>query len=226
MKVIILAAGRGERMQPLTDTTPKPLLKAGGKRLIEHSIDALVAAGFSDIVINHAYLGKQFPETLGDGHRYGAHIHYSDEDEHRLETAGGITKALPLLGDEPFLVVNGDIWTDYPFSDIKQVILSDERLCHLVLVDNPEHHPDGDFALTAEQQIMLSGEQKLTYSGIGVFHPRLFKDLEAAPLPLKPVLLKAIAGQCITGEHYRGQWSDIGTVERLATLDKQLTMGV
>lgn len=226
MKTIILAAGRGERMQPLTDTTPKPLLKAGNKRLIEYTIDALVTAGLTDIVINHAHLGAQFPATLGDGSHYGAHIQYSNEGNHRLETAGGIVNALPLLGDAPFLVVNGDVWTDYPFAQLAHRTLDTNTLCHLVLVNNPPQHPTGDFALDAEQRILPEGQSKLTYSGIGLYHPKLFQGLKAEPLPLKPVLMKAITQQQITGEHYQGQWSDIGTVERLTALSEQLTMRI
>jgi len=222
MKTIILAAGRGERMQPLTDTTPKPLLKAGKKRLIEYTIDALVEAGLCDIVINHAHLGEQFPATLGDGKRYGATIQYSNEDEGRLETAGGIINALPLLGDAPFLVVNGDIWTDYPFAQLANKTLNEAQCCHLVLVANPEHHPQGDFSLSSG---LLSdqGTEKYTYSGVGLYHPSLFAHLPAAPMPLKPILMKAIDAQQASGEIYQGQWSDIGTVERLATLSERLS---
>jgi MurNAc alpha-1-phosphate uridylyltransferase len=221
MKTIILAAGRGERMQPLTNTTPKPLLKAGGKRLIEHTIEALVDAGFNDIVINYAHLGEQFPSALGDGSRYNAAIQYSNELAGRLETAGGIANALPLLGDEPFLVVNGDIWTDYPFHQLQAISLNSNLLCHLVLVNNPEHNPTGDFALNSGL-LMASGEQKFTYSGVGVYHPVLFVGLKPEPKPLKPLLMKAIEAQQASGEIYTGQWSDIGTVERLEALDQQL----
>jgi len=222
MKTIILSAGRGERMQPLTNKTPKPLLKVGGKRLIEHTIEALVDAGFSDIVINYAHLGEQFPATLGDGSRYGANIQYSNEDAGRLETAGGIANALPLLGNEPFLVVNGDIWTDYPFHQLKAISLNSDLLCHLVLVNNPEHNPTGDFALQSGL-LMTSGQDKFTYSGIGLYHPTLFAGLKPEARPLKPILMKAIAAQQASGEIYSGQWSDIGTVERLETLSQQLT---
>jgi len=221
MKTIILSAGRGERMQPLTNNTPKPLLKAGGKRLIEHTIEALVAAGFDDLVINYAHLGEQFPSKLGDGSRYGATIQYSHEQSGRLETAGGIVNALPLLGDAPFLVVNGDIWTDYPFEQLKTVSLHPNRLCHLVLVTNPEHHPNGDFALRSGL-LTTSGEQKFTYSGVGIYHPKLFYGLKPEALPLKPILMNAIEANRASGEVYTGQWSDIGTVERLDALSQQL----
>jgi len=222
MKTIILAAGRGERMQPLTDTTPKPLLKAGKKRLIEYTIDALVQAGLRDIVINHAHLGAQFPATLGDGKRYGARIQYSDEHEGRLETAGGIINALPLLGEDPFLVVNGDIWTDYPFAQLAEKTLTNTQRCHLVLVTNPEHNPKGDFALSSG---LLSdmGSGKYTYSGVGLYHPALFANLPAKPMPLKPILMKAIELNQAYGEIYQGQWSDIGTVSRLNALSEQLS---
>jgi MurNAc alpha-1-phosphate uridylyltransferase len=221
MKTIILAAGRGERMQPLTNTTPKPLLKAGGKRLIEHSIEALVDAGFNDIVINYAHLGEQFPLVLGDGSRYNATIQYSNERAGRLETAGGIVNALPLLGNDPFLVVNGDIWTDYPFHQLNAVSLSANLLCHLVLVNNPDHNPTGDFALTSGL-LSETGQQKFTYSGIGIYHPALFAGLKPEPKPLKPLIMKAIGAQQAAGEIYGGQWSDIGTVKRLETLSQQL----
>lgn len=146
MKAMILAAGRGERLRPLTDNTPKPLIYAGNKRLIEYLIEALVKAGFTELVINYAHLGEQFPEALGDGTKYGAKIQYSPELAGGLETAGGIINALPLLGDEPFLVVNGDIWTDFDFTTLRHFKLADSMQCHLLLVSNPPHNSDGDFA--------------------------------------------------------------------------------
>lgn len=224
MKVMILAAGRGERLRPLTDHTPKPLLKAGHQSLIEHLIEKLVAAGFNEIIINHAHLGEQFPAQLGDGSRFGAQLLFSAESNGGLETAGGIIHALPLLGAEPFLVVNGDIWTDYDFSKLTGVI-SDDVLCHLILVDNPDHHPNGDFALSAEGALLSDGETKFTFSGIGVYHPQLFAGLKDEKRPLKPLLMKAIAQQLARGELYQGLWSDIGTVERLAALNQQLRSG-
>lgn len=165
MKAMILAAGRGERMRPLTDHKPKPLLEANGKPLIVHTINQLVAAGFSDIVINHAHLGQQIEDHLGDGQAFGASIAYSPEGE-ALETAGGIIKALPLLGDGPFLVVNGDIATDYPYAILKN---QDFDLAHLVLINNPEHHPEGDFALDSAGQVLETGAEKWTFSGIGLY---------------------------------------------------------
>jgi MurNAc alpha-1-phosphate uridylyltransferase len=223
MKAIILSAGRGERMQPLTNCTPKPLLEVGGKSLIEHTIKTLVNAGINNIVINYAHLGEQFPSKLGDGSRYNATIEYSNEQDGRLETAGGIVKALPLLGDAPFLVVNGDIWTDYPFRELEKAKLNSKILCHLVLVNNPEHNPKGDFSL-ASGLLSQAEQKKLTYSGIGIFHPSLFTNLKLEPKPLKPILLTAIAAQQVSGEVYSGQWFDIGTVERLNALSNHLNV--
>ncbi|MDC9724913.1 MAG: nucleotidyltransferase family protein [Gammaproteobacteria bacterium] len=219
MKVIILSAGRGERLRPLTDKTPKPLLHAGKLRIIEHTIQSLVRAGFKDIVINTAHLSGQFPELLGDGDAYNATITYSPEQEGGLETAGGIINALPLLGDEPFLVVNGDIWTDYPFENLAHYKL--KELGHLVFVDNPEHNPTGDFSLQSGK-VSLDGDNKVTYSGIAIYHPALFANLDVQRLALKPLLLEAISKQMLSGEHYQGKWSDIGTIERLQTLTEQL----
>ena len=221
MKVIILAAGRGERLRPLTDHTPKPLLKAGHYRLIEYTIQSLVKAGFNDIVINYAHLGEQFPTLLGNGQRYGANIVYSPEQEGGLETAGGIINALPLLGDAPFIVVNGDIWTDYPFDQLTPATLTARMLCHLVLVNNPHHNTQGDFALSSGL-IQQSGDDKYTYSGIGIYHPDLFSDLTVQRMPLKPLLLQAVYQQQACGEIYQGEWSDIGTVERLQELARKL----
>lgn len=221
MKVIILSAGRGERLRPLTDHTPKPLLQAGKYRLIEYTIQSLVKASFDDIVINYAHLGEQFADILGDGQQYGAKLQYSPEQQGGLETAGGIINALPLLGNEPFLVVNGDIWTDYPFEQLSASKLAANRLCHLVLVTNPEHNSHGDFAIDSGL-VMTTGDDKYTYSGIGIYHPELFAGLEPDRLPLKPLLLKAIAQQQVSGEVYSGGWSDIGTIERLQQLAAQL----
>jgi len=222
MKAMILAAGRGQRLRPLTDNTPKPLIYAGNKRLIEYLIDALVKAGFTDIVINYAYLGEQFPIALGDGQKYGAHIQYSPELDGGLETAGGIINALPLLGDEPFLVVNGDIWTDFDFSAIKNIALSDNQQCHLVLVNNPSHNPEGDFALDQQGQIQPQGSHKFTFSGIGIYKPTMFTGLDESKRPLKPLFDAAIEQAHVTGQLHQGQWSDIGTLERLDELEQQL----
>jgi len=222
MKVIILSAGRGERLRPLTDEMPKPLLKAGKLRLIEYTIKALVQAGFNDIVINTAHLSEKFPRLLGNGNAYNATISYSPEQEGGLETAGGIINALPILGDEPFLVVNGDIWTDYPFGKLTQFTLKPSILGHLVFVDNPEHNPQGDFSLDSGL-VKSDGNNKLTYSGIAIYHPKFFAGYDVQRLALKPLLLEAIAKQQLSGEHHQGQWSDIGTVERLQELTVQLS---
>jgi MurNAc alpha-1-phosphate uridylyltransferase len=217
MKAMILAAGRGERMRPLTDSVPKPLLSAGGRPLVAHLIDALARAGFVELIINHSYLGGEIERALGDGTAYGVHISYSGEPEGALETGGGIFRALPLLGDE-FLVVNGDIWTDYPFANLRK---PPSGLAHLVLVDNPPHHPLGDFALSGNA-IRLAGE-KLTFAGIGTYRAELFAGCAPGRFPLAPLLRRAIADHQLTGEHYRGRWVDVGTPERLQTLDSLLT---
>ncbi|ODN67497.1 N-acetylmuramate alpha-1-phosphate uridylyltransferase MurU [Methylophaga muralis] len=222
MKVMILAAGRGERLRPLTDHTPKPLLHAGPKRLIEYLIEQLVDAGLKDIVINYAHLGEQFEPLLGSGERYQANFEYSAEVTGGLETAGGIIQALPLLGNEPFLVVNGDIWTDFPFADLTRLELTTEQLCHLVMVNNPLHNLAGDFYLDADGLLAIEGDPKLTFSGIGIYRPEMFAEHPVAKLALKPFFVEAMKQRKATGQHYQGQWSDIGTVERLNALAKQL----
>lgn len=219
MKAMILAAGRGERMRPLTDDTPKPLLRAGGKALIEHLIEALATAGFHDLVINHAHLGTQIEAHLGSGARYGVSIAWSREPDGALETGGGIVQALPLLDGDHFLVVNGDIWTDYPFARLAR---RPEGLAHLVLVDNPAHHPGGDFALIGGQ-VQVSGSPSLTFSGIGVYHRDLFRGCKPGRFPLAPLLRAAMDRGEVSGEHYNGRWYDIGTTERLAELDRMLS---
>lgn len=222
MKAMILAAGRGERLRPLTDKTPKPLIQAGPKRLIEYLIENLVAAGFDDLIINYAHLGDQFPATLGDGSRYQARIQYSPEIEGGLETAGGIIQALPLLGDEPFLVVNGDIWTDFDFKSLRQFRLAADKLCHLIMVNNPPHNPAGDFAVSGDGNLDFEGTEKWTFSGIAIYDPALFKGLSSEKRPLKPLFEQAIQQQQATAEVYAGEWSDIGTIERLQALEQQL----
>ena len=216
MKVMILAAGRGERMRPLTDYTPKPLLPVAGKTIIEHTINQLVTAGFNDIIINHAHLGQQMENHLGNGRQYGASIHYSPEGKQGLETAGGIINALPLLGDEAFLVVNGDIATDFPFAELKNLTVD---LAHLVLVDNPEHHPQGDFGLDITGKVTLNCTEKFTFSGIGLYRPELFSNIPAGNSKLGPLLRQAISNQRVTGQKFAGFWMDIGTPERLQELD-------
>ncbi len=223
MKAMILAAGRGERMRPLTDHTPKPLLQAGGKSLIEHHLIALALAGFKQVVINHAHLGQQIENRLGDGPRYGLNILYSSEPEGGLETGGGIHHALPLLGDLPFLVINGDIWTDYPLSLIPS--LKPDTLAHLILVDNPPHNPEGDFSLSADNKLHETARQRrYTFSGIGIYHPNLFKQQKIGRFALAPLLRKAMQANQITGEYYCGQWVDVGTPQRLHELDQQLSV--
>jgi len=216
---MILAAGRGERMRPLTDETPKPLLAVGGQTLIDRHLDALAAAGYREIVINLAWLGERIRAHVGDGSDRGLHVRYSDEGEQALETAGGIVHALPLLGDTPFLLVNGDVLTDYPFGDAR---LPAGRLAQIVLVDNPGHHAGGDFALAADGGAAEEGDARLTYAGIGVFDPALFAGHAGGVAPLAPVLRAAMTRGLVGGEHYRGRWHDIGTPERLAAIDRAL----
>ncbi len=212
---MILAAGRGDRMRPLTDKQPKPLLKVGDKSLIERLIEALVHADVRDIVINHAHLGQQIVEALGDGRRYGARIVYSHESQGGLETGGGILHAMHLL-DDPFLVVNGDILTDFPFARLPSTL---SGLAHLVLVDNPPHHPQGDFALVG-QHLQAEGPLRLTFSGVGVYSKALFKGCVPGKFPLAPLLRAAMSRGEVSGEYYAGDWWDIGTPERLAQLDR------
>jgi MurNAc alpha-1-phosphate uridylyltransferase len=218
MKAMILAAGRGERMRPLTDHTPKPLLKVGGKALIVWHIERLAAAGFNDIVINHAHLGQQIETALGDGSQWGVRIQYSPE-KIALETAGGIANALRLLGDNPFLVVNGDVFTDIDFAALT---LDAPKLAHLVMVDNPPQHLTGDFALS-DGLLTPDAEHKLTFSGIGLYRPQLFDGVvRGDAAKLAPLLKTAMAQGLVSGIHHHGQWHDIGTPERLQVLDSQL----
>ncbi|MDX2506827.1 MAG: nucleotidyltransferase family protein [Gammaproteobacteria bacterium] len=219
MKAMILAAGRGERMRPLTDSIPKPLLQVAGKSLIEYHIEALVKAGINELVINHAWLGEQIEAQLGDGAQYGALIHYSREGQ-ALETAGGIKKALDLLGAEPFIVVNGDVFSDYPFAQLSAQ--SSEQPAHLVLVDNPEHHPEGDFYCrhhqVTDQEPPFEG-RRFTFSGIARYHPDFFHAIRAGKQALAPMLRAAMAKQQVSGEIYQGLWWDIGTAQRLQELN-------
>ena len=218
MKALILAAGRGERLRPLTDHTPKPLLEAGGRPLIEHTIAALAREGFVDLVVNLAHLGEQIRTRLGDGSRLGVNINYSSEGEMALETGGGIHHALPLLGNAPFLVINGDIACDYPYARLRQ---QTQNLAHLVLTANPSHHPQGDFALN-DGRVTDQGDRRFTFSGIGVYHPDLFADCAPGKFPLAPLLRKAMANDEVSGELYEGFWMDIGTQQRLLEFDRHL----
>jgi len=216
MKAMILCAGRGARMRPLTDSTPKPLLPVAGKPLVQYHIEKLAQAGIKEIVVNHAWLGEQVEKTLGNGSQWGVSIHYSAEAE-ALETAGGIIKALPLLGENPFIVVNGDIWCDYPFE--KLLKLSPEK-AHVVLVENPEHNPQGDFSLAGNGLVADDGDEKFTFSGVSVMSAMLFSGLDADKMALAPLLRDAMARQQVSGELYQGEWVDVGTPERLAKLDE------
>jgi MurNAc alpha-1-phosphate uridylyltransferase len=215
MKAMILAAGRGERMRPLTDKPPKPLLPVNGKPMIEYTIEALVIAGFNEIVINLAHLGEKVKNALGDGARLSASIRYSDEGENGLETAGGIIHALPLLGEQPFLVVNGDIASDFPFTRLFNKAID---LAHLVLVDNPAHHAEGDFGLQGGQ-VLVHAQKQYTFSGIGIYRPELFADVAPGKSRLAPLLRKAMANNRVSGEYHAQFWMDIGTPQRLIELE-------
>jgi len=218
MKAMILAAGLGTRMRPLTDVTPKPLLKVGGIPLIVWHLEKLGHQDFKNVVINIAHLGYKIPEALGDGSDWGMNIKYSDEQEEgALESAGGIVKALPLLDDETFLVLNGDIFTDYDFQYHRK--LADGILAHLILVPNPEHNPDGDFALDGQKVV---DAKQYTFSGIGYYSPKLFDGLPYGKNALAPLLRAAMKEGKVTGELYEGEWLDIGTPERLELLNAQL----
>lgn len=232
MKAIIFSAGKGERMRPLTLTTPKPLLVAGGKPLIVWHLERLAAAGFSEVVINTSWLGDQFEPVLGNGDRWGLRLHFIDEGAVPLETGGGILNALPLLGDAPFLVINGDVWTDV---DVATLPRQPEGDAHLVLVDNPVQHPRGDFILRADGTVSDDGDApRLTYAGVGVFRPSILDGWRsvigntegAAATPpqfgLAPLMRHAMANGRVTGQHHRGKWTDVGTPERLADLDATL----
>ncbi len=222
MKALILAAGRGERMRPLTDHTPKPLLPVGGKPLIVWHIERLRERGFGEIVINVAHLGGQIIDHLGDGREFGVSIRYSDErEEGALETAGGIVKSLPLLGNDPFLVVNGDVWCDYSFDSGFEL---GNDLAHLLLVPNPPQHPGGDFALDG-YRVLLEGAARYTYSGIGYYSPEMFSGLSYGARPLAPLLRECIAKDRVGGSLYPGEWRDIGTPQRLEELERELDIG-
>jgi MurNAc alpha-1-phosphate uridylyltransferase len=231
MRALILAAGKGERMRPLTETTPKPLLEVGGKPLIVWHLEKLAALGVRDVVINTAWLADAFPAALGSGARWGLRLHYSHEGAEPLETGGGMLHALPLLGDAPFLAVNGDIWCDFDFARLPR---DPAGLAHLLLVDNPAHHPRGDFALDANARLHDAGDARLTFAGIGIYRPPLFAgwrevigpatgaDETPPRFKLAPLLRAAMARELVTGERHPGRWTDVGTPARLAELDSRL----
>ena len=230
MKALIFAAGLGERMRPLTDHTPKPLLSVGGKRLIEWHLEKIAALGIGDVVINTSWLAEQFPTTLGDGGQWGLRITYSHEGDTPLETGGGMFNALPLLGEHAFLLVNGDVWTDYDFAQLPR---EPDGLAHLVMVDRPPQATHGDFALDADGAVRSDGDHKLTYSGIGMYRPQLFegwRDIITEPklsngkpkFQLAPLLRAHMPAGRIRGEHHQGRWTDVGTPERLTRLDQEL----
>jgi MurNAc alpha-1-phosphate uridylyltransferase len=220
MKAMILAAGRGERMRPLTEQTPKPLLKAGGEPLIDHVLRQCAAAGIQDVVINVFHLGQQIIDALGDGSDYGVNIEYSIEEE-LLGTGGGIVKALPKLGDQPFLALSGDVWSTYDLTNLiaKQ---QDLNLAHLVLVNNPDFHQKGDFHLDASQRVRLQGEPKLTYANLALLHPKLFAGKKVEFFGLGDSFRAASENDDVTGEHYQGSWMNVGTPAQLQQLDERL----
>ncbi|QCO67254.1 nucleotidyltransferase family protein [Luteimonas yindakuii] len=234
MKALIFAAGFGERMRPLTETTPKPLLAVGGKPLIVWHLEKLAAVGVDEVVINTSWLARRFPAELGDGERWGLRIHYSHEGEVPLETGGGMWKALPRLGNAPFIALNGDVWTDFDFATLPAQPAGD---AHLVLVDNPDHNTEGDFVLHASGDVGAEGAQRLTFAGIGVYRASLFDNwtqvIGDAPgardtpprFRLAPLLRAAMREGQVTGSHHRGRWTDVGTPQRLQQLDAELSGG-
>jgi len=216
MKAMILAAGRGERMRPLTDTLPKPLLEVRGKPLIVWHLEKLSRNGFEEVVINIAHLGGKIVEALGDGSKWNLKIHYSDERKlGALESAGGIKKALPLLGEEPFLVVNGDVFCAYEFESNFDL---QEKLAHLILVPNPPHNEKGDFALN-ETDVLNKGKKMYTFSGIGYYNPKIFQAIELQKAPLAPILRKLCEKKLVSGEVFNKMWHDIGTPQRLEAIN-------
>lgn len=218
MKAMILAAGRGERLRPLTDTLPKPLIEVRGQTLIERHLQALSVEGFHEIVINVSWLAGKIKKRLGDGSRYRVRIQYSEEPEGALETGGGILQALPLLGADPFLVVSSDMHTDFPFANLK-TILAQEDLAHLVMVPNPPYHREGDFVLDAKGRLHAGGQPRLTYAGIGVHRPEFFHECSPGRFPMLPWWQRAMRAGCVSGELYAGDWQDIGTPESLRALN-------
>ena len=215
---MILAAGRGERLRPLTDSIPKPLLEVGGKLLIEHHLDHLAAAGFREVVINLSHLGDQIRDTLGNGNTWGLNIQYSPEPPGALDTGGGIKQALPLLGESPFAIINGDVFSSYPLARLRAIKCDH---AHLVLVPNPAHNPNGDFVLHGGY-VNEDGQPRNTFSGISVYHPRFFDTAPTGSFSVVPMLQAAMALQQVTGQLYKGVWHDIGTIERLEALRERL----
>ena len=219
MRAMILAAGRGERMRPLTDHMPKPLLPVAGKPLMQYHIEALVAAGVREIVVNLAWKGAMIREALGDGKALGAELTYSDEGDAALETGGGVFKALPLLGNEPFIVVSGDVWTDFPLARL-QSVLAAQDMAHFIVVPNPDFHARGDFALR-DGRFVAEGP-RYTYANIGVFRPEFFAGCKPGKFALAPLMFEWIARERVSGELYEGRWCNVGTPEQLAQLDREL----
>jgi MurNAc alpha-1-phosphate uridylyltransferase len=218
MRAMILAAGRGERLRPLTDSIPKPLLEVGGKRLIEHHLEHLASAGFREVVINLSHLGDKIRDTLGNGTTWGLNIHYSPEPPGALGTGGGIKQALPFLGEAPFAIINGDVFSSYPLARLRAIKCDH---AHLVLVPNPAHNPKGDFVLQGGY-VNEDGQPRNTFSGISVYHPRFFATAPNGSFSVVPMLQAAMALQQVTGQLYKGVWHDIGTIERLEALREQL----
>src|SRR5690606_20252873 len=216
---MVLAAGLGTRMRPLTDKVPKPLLEVGGKPLLVWHLEALARAGVRDVVINHSRNGQRIEDALGDGTRFGVRIRYSPEGETPLDTGGGIRRALPLLGEKPFIIVNGDVFTDFDFSRLPGEL---PGLAHLVMVPNPPRNPEGDFGLAGDV-VLDGGQTNMTYSGIAVLHPDLFRDCPDGAFPLVPLLRDAMGRRLVTGESFEGRWVDVGTPERLRELDTWLS---
>jgi N-acetyl-alpha-D-muramate 1-phosphate uridylyltransferase len=227
MRALIFAAGRGERMRPLTEHTPKPLLAAGGKPLIAWHLERLAALGITDVVVNTSHLAERFPAVLGDGSRWSLRLHYVYEGDEPLETGGGMRNALPWLDGPCFLAINGDIWCDF---DLATLPSEPTGLAHLLLVDNPAHHPAGDFVLGADGRLSADDGPRLTFAGIGLYRPALLTlgpEPSEPPMPFKlaPLLQKAIATGAVSGSHHRGAWTDVGTPQRLAELDRALAPG-
>lgn len=224
MRAMILAAGRGDRLRPLTDTIPKPLLDAGGKSLIEHHLEGLAQAGFREVVINLAHLSDMIRDTVGNGSNWGLNIHYSQEPPGALDTGGGIGQALPLLGESPFAIINGDVFSQYPLARLRAIKCSH---AHLILVPNPAHNPDGDFFLRGgyiRPDADPDAQARYTFSGISVYHPRFFASAPGGQYSVVPMLRAAAALQHVTGEVYRGDWHDIGTLKRLEHLRSHLNV--